>query len=55
MVSVCIATAVHLVIVFGAGRAHNWVSDAGRTRIVRRVMAAMMVGVAAWLAVSTGP
>lgn len=48
LVSVVIATAVHLFIVLSAARAHAWLSDAARTRWVRRGMAVVMVGVAAW-------
>ena len=48
LVSVVVATAVHLAIVLSAARAHAWLSDAARTRWVRRVMAAVMVGVAVW-------
>ncbi len=47
-ISVSIATAVHLVIVAMAAQAHVWVSNPRRTRIVRRTMAVVMVGVAAW-------
>jgi threonine/homoserine/homoserine lactone efflux protein len=48
LTSVGIATAVHLAIVFSAGHAHAWLSDTNRTRTVRRIMAAVMVGVAVW-------
>ena len=48
LTSVGIATAVHLAIVFSAGHAHAWLSDTDRTRTVRRIMAAVMVGVAVW-------
>jgi threonine/homoserine/homoserine lactone efflux protein len=48
LTSVGIATAVHLAIVFSAGHAHAWLSDTSRTRTVRRIMAAVMVGVAVW-------
>ncbi len=47
-VSVAIATAVHLFIVFSAAWAHPWLSDASHTRKVRRIMAVVMVGVAVW-------
>jgi threonine/homoserine/homoserine lactone efflux protein len=47
-ISVSIATAVHLVIVAMAAHGHSWVSNPRRTRLVRRVMALVMVGVAAW-------
>lgn len=48
LTSVVIATMVHLTIVFSAAHAHAWLSDTARTRWVRRVMAGVMVGVAAW-------
>jgi threonine/homoserine/homoserine lactone efflux protein len=47
-ISVSIATAVHLVIVAMAAQGHSWVSSARRTQLVRRVMALVMVCVAAW-------
>jgi threonine/homoserine/homoserine lactone efflux protein len=47
-ISVSIATAVHLAIVAMAAKAHGWVSNPRRTRLVRRTMAVVMVGVAAW-------
>jgi len=48
LTSVVIATAVHLVIVFSAAHAHAWLSDTNRTRVVRRIMAGVMIGVAVW-------
>lgn len=51
VISVTIATAVHLLVVLSAAHAHGWVSDPARTRIVRRAMAAMMLGVAGWFVV----
>lgn len=48
LVSVVIATAVHLAIVLSAARAHAWLNDAARTRGIRRAMAVVMVGVAVW-------
>ena len=52
MVDVAIATAVHATIVVTAGRAHALVASPGRIRAVRRIMAAMLVGVALWLGAS---
>ncbi len=49
LTSVVLATAVHLIIVLSAARAHPWLSDPARTRVVRQVMAVVMVGVAVWL------
>jgi threonine/homoserine/homoserine lactone efflux protein len=51
LTSVGIATAVHLAIVFSAGRAHAWLSDTNRTRTVRQIMSVVMVGVAVWFIV----
>lgn len=46
MVSVTIATLIHLAIVAAGGRAHAWLSDPQRTRIVRRLFAVVMLIVA---------
>lgn len=48
LTSVVLATAVHLAIVFSAGRAHAWLVDSQRTRTVRQIMAVVMVCVAVW-------
>lgn len=47
-ISVTIATVVHLAIIFAGSRAHNWAADPARWHTVRRIMAAVMVGVALW-------
>lgn len=47
MVSATIATAIHTGIVLAGSAAHDWLSDPARTRLVRRVFALVMVGVAA--------
>lgn len=54
LVSIVIATAVHLAIVLGASRIGRWLSDPTRTRTIRRLLALAMVGVAIWFAVSAG-
>ena len=46
-VSVTIATAIHLAIIFAGSRAHNWLNDPRRTVTVRRGFALVMLGVAA--------
>lgn len=46
--SVAIATAVHLALVLGAERARAMLMSDSRARIVRRVLAIAMLGVAAW-------
>ncbi len=48
MISVSIATAVHLVLVLGAARAGPFVSDPSRTLVVRRSLAIVMLLVAGW-------
>jgi len=47
LISVTIATSIHLAIVLAGGRAHRWLADPARTRIVRRAFAVVMLGVAA--------
>ena len=49
-VSVSIATAVHFALVLGAERARGVLMAEHRARIVRRVLAVAMLGVAAWFA-----
>ncbi|OYX62324.1 MAG: hypothetical protein B7Y89_09960 [Novosphingobium sp. 32-60-15] len=46
LISVTIATTIHLAIVLVGSTAHDWLSDAGRTRIVRRIFAVIMLAVA---------
>jgi threonine/homoserine/homoserine lactone efflux protein len=47
LVSTGIATVIHLAIVLAGSRAHGWLSDPARTRLVRRIFAVIMLGVAA--------
>lgn len=49
---VAIATFVHLVIVALAAQAHGWISAGNRTRIVRRVFAVLLAGIAIWFLIS---
>lgn len=49
-ISVAIATAVHLAIVLAGSGLHVWLSDPARTRLVRRLLALVLVGVAIWFA-----
>ncbi len=44
------ATAVHAVIVAGAGTARDWLQAPGRAVVVRRGLALALVGVAVWVA-----
>lgn len=46
LVSVTIATTIHVAIVMAGDRAHNWLNDPRRTANVRRVFAVVMLGVA---------
>lgn len=48
MVSVVIATLVHLVLVLGASRAGKTLAIPGRTRAIGRYFAVIMLGVAGW-------
>ncbi len=47
-ISVSIATAIHLALVLGAGRARGALMAEARARTVRRVLALAMLGVGAW-------
>lgn len=47
-ISVIIATTIHLVLVLGAERARGTLMAEARARMVRRVLAIAMLGVAAW-------
>lgn len=46
VISVAIATSIHLSIVIAGSAAHEWLSDPQRTKIVRRAFAAIMLAVA---------
>lgn len=48
VISVCVATAVHLALVFGAGRLRHVLTRPDRMQPVRRALALGMVGVAGW-------
>ncbi len=48
LISILIASIVHLSIVLAGSRIGNWISDPSRTRTVRRAMALLIVGVAIW-------
>lgn len=52
-ISASIATVVHLLLVWQALRAHGWVSDPRRTRLVRRALAIGLLGVALWFVAQT--
>ncbi len=47
-ISVSIATTIHLVLVFGAGRLRGSLMAESRARLVRRALALAMLAVAAW-------
>jgi threonine/homoserine/homoserine lactone efflux protein len=46
LISVTIATSIHLAIVFAGGHAHGWLMDPGRTKATRRAFAVIMLVVA---------
>ena len=50
---VLVATAVHLTIVLAAGRVQHFANEPSRRKPVRRVLAIVLLGIAAWLAWST--
>ena len=47
VISAGIATLIHIAIVVAGSRAHAWLSNRSRTRLVRRLFAILMLGVAA--------
>lgn len=47
LISVAIATCIHLSIVIAGSKAHDWLSDPARTKAVRRAFAVTMLAVAA--------
>jgi len=49
-ISVTIATTIHLALVLGAGRARAVLMAESRAKIVRRILAVAMLGVALWFA-----
>lgn len=52
--SILIATAVHLGIVFAGSRVGGWLVDPARTRTIRRILALMILAVAIWFAITAG-
>lgn len=55
LVSIAIATAVHLAIVLAGSRIGDWLADPTRTRRIRRILALMIVAVAVWFAATAAP
>lgn len=55
LVSVIIATLVHFAIVMAGSGLTRWLSNANRSRPVRRALALSLVGVAIWFAVGAAP
>ena len=55
MVSVTIATLVHVAIVLAGSGLTQWLADSGRNRPVRRILALSLVGVAFWFAFGAAP
>ncbi len=46
VISVAIATTIHLAIVVAGGRAHAWLKNPSRTKMVQRVFAVILLGLA---------
>ena len=55
LLSVTIATLVHVAIVLGGSGVSRWLADSGRSRPVRRGLALSLVAVALWFAVGAAP
>ncbi len=55
LLSVTIATLVHVAIVLGGSGVSRWLADSGRSRPVRRGLALSLVGVAIWFAAGATP
>jgi threonine/homoserine/homoserine lactone efflux protein len=55
LVSVTIATLVHVAIVLAGSGLTRWLADSGRSRPVRRGLALSLVGVALWFAFGAAP
>ncbi|WP_417494607.1 LysE family translocator [Maricaulis sp.] len=53
VVSVSIATAIHIAIVVLAGSARRFLNDPARHRIFQRALSLLLVGVAIWLLIAT--
>jgi threonine/homoserine/homoserine lactone efflux protein len=52
LISAAIATMIHFIVVVAGSKAHGWLSDPRRTKVVRRVFAAVMLAVAVSFLVS---
>ncbi|MEW6645180.1 MAG: LysE family translocator [Pseudomonadota bacterium] len=50
---VAVATAIHLMIVLLAGTLQHRIDSPDKRRVVRRILAVLLVGIAVWFAVST--
>lgn len=55
LVSVVIATLVHIAIVLGGSSLTQWLADSGRSRPVRKLLALSLIGVAIWFAFGAAP
>ncbi|WP_417481264.1 LysE family translocator [Maricaulis sp.] len=53
VISVSIATAIHIAIVLLAGSARRFLNDPARHRIFQRALSLLLVGVAIWLLIAT--
>jgi threonine/homoserine/homoserine lactone efflux protein len=54
LIFVFVATAIHSSIVVLAGSAHRFLEDDKRRRIIRRLLAVTLIGIAIWFAIGTG-
>ena len=53
IVYVAVATTVHAIVVTLADRARSWLDNAQRRRVIRRIFAVLLVGIALWLLSTT--
>jgi threonine/homoserine/homoserine lactone efflux protein len=55
LIAVAVATSIHLMIVAMSSQASRWLEQPQRLRLVRRILALSLVGVAIWMFVSSAP
>lgn len=48
-----VATLIHVTIVIMGSRAHGWIGQPDRSRLVRRLLSLSLVGVAAWMVIGS--
>jgi threonine/homoserine/homoserine lactone efflux protein len=52
-ISTAVATLVHIIVTLGAAQAHGWANSGNRTRMVQRLLAVLLLGVAIWFAMQS--